>query len=197
VLTATIQDLIGWKPCSGYSEARIHELANGRESFTALDVLDLDIPWLDKLWAVLRPELIDDRTLRLSACAFARFTPLRDGRTTWDLLTDQRLRTAIEVSERFAIGEATQDELDAARAAAWDAARDAAWDAARDAAWDAAWAAAWDAARAAAWDAARDAARAAARAAARDAARDAAWDAAGDAARDAQEAILRRLLLAS
>jgi len=56
----------------------------------------------------------------------------------------------------------TQEEWDAARAAAWDAAWDAAraaaraaaWAAAWDAAWDAAWAAAWDAAWAAAWDAA-------------------------------------------
>ena len=66
---------------------------------------------------------------------------------------DERSWNAIAVARRFAIGEATADELDAARAAAWDAARDAAWAAARDAAW----AAAWDAA----WAAARDAARAA------------------------------------
>ena len=66
------------------------------------------------------------------------------------------------VSRAYARGEASAEELAAARAAAWDAG---------DAAWAAARAAAWAAARAAAW-ATRDAAMAAARAAAGAAARD-------------------------
>ena len=61
---------------------------------------------------------------------------------------------AVDVAERYANGEATIEELAAARAAAWAAAR-AAWDAARAAVSAAAWAAvsaaARDAARAAAW----------------------------------------------
>ena len=85
------------------------------------------------------------------------------------LMTDPRSIAALDVAERHATGEATDDELMAARDAAWDVASEAAWTAAWDAAWDAAWAAAWDAARAAA------------RAAAGDAARAAAGDAAGDA----------------
>jgi hypothetical protein len=89
------------------------------------------------------------------------------------LMTDARSTAALDVARRHANGEATDNELSAARDAAWDAA----WDAARAAAWDAA----WDAARAAARDAARAAARDAARAAAWAAARDAAWDAAWDA----------------
>ena len=66
---------------------------------------------------------------------------------------DPRSVDAITVARRFALGEATVDELDAAWDAAWAAAaaRDAAWAAARSAAGDAAWAAAaaWDAAWAA------------------------------------------------
>jgi len=93
------------------------------------------------------------------------------------LMEDDRSCAALNVAERYANGQATDEELAAARAAAWDAAWDAARAAARAAAgaaaWDAARAAAWDAARAAAWDAAWDAAWAAARAAA--------WDAAGAA----------------
>ena len=65
-------------------------------------------------------------------------------------MIDERSKNAVIIAEKFANGEATIDELIAARDAAWDAARDAA----RDAAWDAAWAAARDAARDAAWDAA-------------------------------------------
>ena len=83
------------------------------------------------------------------------------------LMVDSRSTTALTVKRSWLDGQATDDELAAAR----DAARDAAW-AATEAA---AWAAARDAARAAAMDAARDAAWAAARAAAMDAARDAAW----------------------
>ena len=63
------------------------------------------------------------------------------------LMTDQRSRTALDVAERFANGMATQQEFDAARAAAWAAARAAARAVARDAARDVARDVAWDAAR--------------------------------------------------
>ncbi len=133
-----------------------------------------------------------ERELRLFACWCVRHTPLADGRVVWDLLTDKRSQTAVEVAELYADGLATDDELDAARAAAGAAAGDAAW----DAAWNAAWAAARAAAGAAAGDAAWDAARAAARAAAGDAAGDAARAAAGDAAWDAQDVHLEQILRA-
>lgn len=107
----------------------------------------------------------DDRTLRSFAVWCARSTPLSDGRKTGDLLTDPRSLAALEVAERFADGQATNDELYAAQAAAWAAAQAVAQAAARDAAWAAAWAAAPAAARgavrAAAWDAVRAAAGAA------------------------------------
>jgi len=53
------------------------------------------------------------------AVRFARDTPLGDGRTVWDLLTDERSRQGVEVAEAWLRGEITVDELDAA---AWDAA---------------------------------------------------------------------------
>ena len=81
------------------------------------------------------------------------------------LITDQRSHDAINVAERFALGAATKNELDAAFEAAWSAARGAAFDAARGATWSAAWSAAQDAAQDAAWFAAFDAARGAARSA--------------------------------
>jgi len=120
------------------------------------------------LWLLDAVKHEDDKTYRLFACWCVRNTPLADGRKVWVLLTDKRSRDAVEVAERFAVGEATREELatawvaarvaarDAARASARDAARDAAWDAARDAAWDAAWVAARDAARASARDAQAD-----------------------------------------
>jgi hypothetical protein len=106
----------------------------------------------------------DDRIARLFACDCAeRVLPLYEK----DYPADKRPRHAIEVAQLFADGKATQEELDAARAAAWAAAGAAAW------------AAAWVARDAAL--AARDAALAAAGAAALAAARAAEWAAAGAA----------------
>jgi hypothetical protein len=137
------------------------------------------------LWLDCNMDLFNDQQRRLMACRFVRETPIGEGKTVLDLLTDERSRNAVIVAERFANGEATQEELDAAWAASRDAvtaaAWDAAWDAARAAARDAVTAAAWDAAWAAAWAAARDAVTAAAWAAA--------WAAARDAARDAATAV--------
>jgi hypothetical protein len=101
------------------------------------------------IWLINNSENdVTDKQLRLIAVDCAR--------QVQHLMTDQRSINALDVAERYANGEATYEELAAARAAAWAAARDAAW-AAAGAAGDAAWAAAW-AARAAAGDAARDAA---------------------------------------
>lgn len=69
--------------------------------------------------------------LRLLACRFVRETPLADGRRVWDLLSDARSRAAVEVAERYAVGQATEKELDAARGAAWGAAWTASWAVAR------------------------------------------------------------------
>lgn len=146
---------------------------------TALDILKIDAcPAEDRLWVVLRRGWIDDRTLRL----FAVWC-VREAQKLVDE-PDPRSIAACDVAERFALGAATSQELNAA----WSAAEAVAMDAAEDA-WDAVWAAAEAAARDAAWAAwttARDAARAFAEAAARTAraawaARDAAWDAARDA----------------
>ena len=85
----------------------------------------------------------DARMLRLFAVWCARNTPLSGGRKVENLLTDPRSLAALEVAERYANGNATDDELAAAGYAAWAAAWAAARAAARDAAGDAAGAAAW------------------------------------------------------
>jgi len=180
------------EPGNRYSDEALAPLGPP-EGLTPLEVCDLSvIPAEDRLWVILHEDWIHAAELRLLACWWARGALALGG------TPEPRSVAAVETAERFAIGRATPEELDAAWAAARDAARDAAWDAAWAAARDAAWAAAWEAAWAAAWDAARDAARAAARdaarAAARAAARDAARDAAWDAARDAQRADVRRVL---
>lgn len=201
--TFSIEDIRSWKPC--YDPAR-HLPENW--SGTALDILEAEneMPIPDRLWVVLREELLPPRLLRLFAVWCAR--------QVQHLMTDERSIIALDVSEKFANGLATRQDLDSARDAAGAAARDAA-RAARDAgagrdagaAGDAAWAAgaaagaaAWDAARAAgvaAGDAARAAGDAAGDAAwaAAGAAWAAAWDAAGDAARAAARAAQLEMLI--
>ena len=119
-----------------------------------------------------RVEAWNERSARHFACDCAeRVLPVFEREQPGD----ERPRQAIAVARRFADGEATREELDAAWAAARAAARDAAMDAtwaaswdgagaaaraaaravARDAVWSAAWSAAWSASRAAAWDAER------------------------------------------
>ena len=99
----------------------------------------------DALWA-LRASDATDKDVRLYAVWCAR--------QVQHLMKDQRCIDALDVAERFANGEATQDELEAAwaaaSAAAWAAASDAASDAARVArmASDAAWEASMDAQKA-------------------------------------------------
>ena len=103
---------------------------------TILDSNGLD----DALWC-LQAVKGRDREIRLFSVWCAR--------QVQHLMTDQRSLDALDVTERFANGKASEVELDAA----WAAARDAAWAAAMDAAWDAARVSA----RVAAWEVAMDA----------------------------------------
>jgi len=144
---------------------------------TILDSNGID----DALWC-LRAVYDHDKEIRLFAVWCAR--------QVQHLMTDQRSVDALDVAERFANGDATKEELDAAGAAAWAAARAEARAEAWDAAGAAAWAAASAAARAEAWGAAWDAASAAAMAAALEEARAAAWEAASAA----QETKFREML---
>lgn len=127
---------------------------------------------VDIIWLICRNEFMSDRDLRLFAvwCAREALKLIES--------PDERSINACNVAEMYANGEATQDELAAAREAAEAAAREAAWAASWEAAWAASWAASWEAAGEASWAAAARAAGVAAGVAAR--------AAAGEAAREAQ-----------
>jgi hypothetical protein len=176
-----------WEPCYPASE----HIKPG-EIHTVITLLDRkDIPFDDRLWVIMRDELVSDKLMRLFAVWCAR--------QVQHLMKDERSIKALDVVEAFANGNATKEELAAAWAAALgaalgaagSAARDAAESAARDAARAAAWAAAWAAALGAALGAAESVARDAAWAAALGAAGSAARDAAESAARDAAESAAR------
>ena len=165
--TVTPEQFKKFGPCwleTAAGRKRYARVAAMRDEWSALDVLALDgVSNKDKLWAVLREEFIDAPVLHEYACRCAEYA------LTFGREPDSRSIAAIEAKRKWLRGEISNDDLTAARDAAWDAAA-AAWSAAaaarsaaaaaRDAAWDAA-AAAWSAAAAArdAWDAARAAAR--------------------------------------
>ena len=109
--------------------------------------------------AILDSNGIDDAiwALRSIDAPEVRLFAVRCVRQIQHLLTDERSLHALDVSEAYAVGEVTEEELFAARVAAWSAAEAAAWSAAWSAAAEAAEAAAWSAA----WSAAAEAARAA------------------------------------
>ena len=213
----TYAEFLEFGPCylrDPEKKALMDSIAQRNERWTALDILELkEIPDEDKLWAVLREDLIEPEKLHEFACVCAERALSRVEHP------DPRSVEAIKAKRAWMKGEISDAELAAAWDAASDAARAAARDAAMDAAWDAAWAtasgAAWDAASDAAWAAARDAAWAAARAAARtaarvsaraaartaarvsarDAAMDAAWDAAWASERAWQVEELKKMLM--
>jgi hypothetical protein len=145
MMSVTIDQVLAWEPC--YAHEEIVALFAGREQMTALEILDLDIPTRDRIWAVLHPELIDVIDLHGLACDFAERSMLSERKACRE--PDPRLWAAIDAKRRWLAGEATDAELAAAREAAREAARVAARVAARaaeEAAARAAWAAAWEAA---------------------------------------------------
>lgn len=161
----TVDQIMDRQPCRNYPKTRVHKLWAGRQAITAADVLDLDIPPQDQLWAVLHEDFFEPVELYELACRFAE-----QALPTWEtwaashapkLLADPR--RAIEARRAWLIGDIDDAELNAASSAsssAADAALSAAWSAALSTTWsaaDAAWSAAgaaFNAARNATWSAA-------------------------------------------
>jgi hypothetical protein len=153
------------KPCPDWPESRVREAVP--EEIPIVDFLRAaHIPPEGRLWVALHPDFCTDSLMRLFACDCAERALISEREAGRE--PDERSWTAVAVARRYALGEATDAELDDARADAYAAASAAAWNTARAAAGASARAAARAAASAAAW--AADAAGAADSAAARDAA---------------------------
>jgi len=181
-------------PC--YSEEQIIDVIGDKKEMTALEVLDLDIPAEDRLWAVLREEFIDASILHEFACRCA------EEALKLVYKPDPQIVAVIEAKRKWIRGEIFESELTAAG--------DAAWNTARDATWNAAWNVVRDAVNTAVRNVARSASGAAARSTSRATVRavvfaevsavksveekEAVWEAAWDAANAAQIAILKTLL---
>ena len=173
--TITYEDFVSFKPCWLTDDEERDEHADQlagyramRDEWSALDILRLDeVDAKDRLWLVLREELIDAPLLHEFSCRCAERALSRIDKP------DERSIAAIEAKRKWLRGEISDKELHSA------------WSEARAATRNAAGEVVWDFSRIAAWDAAMAAARAAVRASVRAAARDAAWYAARAAARDA------------
>ena len=155
--TITVDDIMSWDPCDLYDLAVIEEFIGFGK--TPLEILDLDIPGEDRLWVVLREEIIPARELHLLACDFAEVALMRDREAglepheaSWEairikrlwvdgLATDQDARNCARKSARNV---AWYFGLISARVDALNAARDSAWDVESNAAKDAAWYASWE-----------------------------------------------------
>lgn len=138
--TVTLEEFKRFGPCwleTPEGRKKLEAIGGRKEAWTALDVLDLpeeEVSSEDKLWAVLRPEFIPEETLHEFACRCAE-EALKLVETP-----DPRSVATIEAKRRWLGGEIGDEELAAARAAAWNAARAAARAAAGDAAGAAVWA---------------------------------------------------------
>jgi hypothetical protein len=100
---------------------------------TEIDWLSGKEPWKMLSWLLRQAEphesacrgrmsIATDRKLRLFACGAVR--------QVWRTLVDERSRRAVEAAEQYADGEAMEQELATAGAAAWAAEGRAVWDAA-------------------------------------------------------------------
>ena len=189
MLAVTVDDVMSWRLCDGYTRYRVNTLFAGREAITALDVLKMDIPAGDRLWAVLREEMVPAPILHEFACRIAEAALSQESMAGRE--PDPRSWAAIDAKRKWLRGEIGDKELHAA----WEAARDVVREAVQEVAWTTARDIAWNAACAKnAWDAARGTAFSVAWNSAWNAARNASWSAAWDAAREEQCAMLRRML---
>lgn len=107
----SIEDIRSWDPC--YDPKKyLPEDWQG----TTIDILNMNkIPFADRLWCVLRTELISERVMRLVAVWAYRDT------LNWIKNPDPRSIAAADIAEKFVLGQATEEEKSAAESAAWSA----------------------------------------------------------------------------
>jgi len=112
----TAEQILSWSPCPEYPESRVRQLVGA--GVTPRQVAEADLPAEDRYWVLCH--LLSPEDQRLLAAAVAERALMAAG------VTDSRSWEAIRVARLFAMGEATEAELDAAWAAADAAAAEAA-----------------------------------------------------------------------
>ncbi len=104
----TVKDVMSWEPCKGYEREVIKKLFGRKKYLTAIDILRLDIPAKDKLWAVLREDLVEESILHEASCQFAE-SVLHIFEKEYP--EDDRPRKLIEAKRSWLRGDTTDDEL--------------------------------------------------------------------------------------
>ena len=122
--TVTIEDVLSFGPCWKDARERMENITEkyNQQNWTALDVLRLPetlVSTADKLWLVLRDELIGPKILHEFACRCAERALSRINNP------DPRSVAAIAAKRAWLKGEITDDELKTAYDAAAAAARTA------------------------------------------------------------------------
>ena len=57
----TLNKLMSWGPCKGYTEEKILEITKGRKSLTPLEVAKLTMSAEDRILVLLRPEVLGEK----------------------------------------------------------------------------------------------------------------------------------------
>ena len=113
----TTDMIMAARPCPNYPRERVEELVG--DGLEPREIAALNIPAEDRLWAMIYV-VLDDRRRRLLACDCAERALAREGAAGHE--PDARSWAAVQMARRYARGEATRAELDAAMAAAMAAA---------------------------------------------------------------------------
>jgi len=100
----TVAEIMSYNPCSDYTKSLVSGLVG--DGLTLAEILDAPITDKDKLWLVLRPEIIVTSDLHYLACTFAE-------RVAY-LNTDQRVQAAIDAKRAWLRGEISDDVLSSA-----------------------------------------------------------------------------------
>jgi len=139
--TVTAKQLASWNPYENYAHSEIEKLFASKKTPSALDILESDIPTEDKLWTVLREELIPASMLYEFACLCMESALILNLKIGYE--SDPQSLAAIDARRKWLRGEITKTELDAAWSVPevmpwvepWDIARNAAIGASERAAW--------------------------------------------------------------
>lgn len=118
----TVKQIMSWRPCPGWTEDRVRSVIG--KGKTPLEICDLPkVSVRDKLWCLLRTEIIPERELHLLSCILAERILLREREAGRE--PDKRSWEAIQAKRDWLDGKITDWELAVARAAARAVASDA------------------------------------------------------------------------
>jgi len=117
--TVTLEQVLAMHPCIGATKIKAYARAAGLKTGTALDVLKMEnVSANHRIWTILHPEFLSDAIMWEFACWCAE-DALQYVKEKYGIEPDQGSINAIETRRKWLKGEATDEELKVACAAAW------------------------------------------------------------------------------